>query len=591
MRIVRHSLEKYSLPTEDVAYFLLNREDILAERNMTKEAVMNLLLYAPRKINDDLFRRIHTLLYTALVPHLQQDFPLVWKKTKASKDARVDRNCTGSFLAGCIQKVENEITLAAMEFFKRAGWDINALVFNGLMILSWNDEPVSFELLREAEQFVHETVGVQCRLREKPLNVPGEFRARFDLSLMIVTHPIKVDFDKVNALASAKALATATKSHVDFAKLTAAMSDGNFVYDGADFWQFTTSWNVIPMPCVRSFFDQVVAEAWTTDMKKICSHIQSINRGIMEDGGQVTKARRQQVDFLMQQKAHIDGVYAITKFNSAIKNIMECFQTEVYDGDFYIKDVLISKTVGYNYFGDDGNPPNKTLAKDWQAFVDKVFPIPDEQEIAQIYSGYCLCGDHPEKIFAVLKDRSGGFCAKSKPRNQNGHNASAFPYVKVLLAVFEKLSDKKALDDKLLKDRHRGNSAGEFRPAYAKKTETVYHHYVLIFNDKCQPKFGTHDEALLNRMLVIPCRAKFLSAEKYQDSTHPYKHLADAYIADRFSSWRPYILEWLPEGYRLYEQKGFNSIPASCKEWKDEVTANVHNLEDFVMDNIDLTDE
>ncbi|KAJ3160279.1 hypothetical protein HDU88_008002, partial [Geranomyces variabilis] len=276
-------------------------------------------------------------------------------------------------------------------------------------------------------------------------------------------------------------------------------------------------------------------------------------------------------------------------------------------------------TVGYNYFDDDENSRNDALAKDWHAFVNKVFPIPDEREIAQIYFGYCLRGDHPEKIFAVLKDRSGGFCAKSKVvqaimaalgcnakqgnnahiyeddsrGNQNGHNASAFAYVKVLLAVFEELSDKKALDDKLFKDRHGGNSAGEFRPAYAKTTDTVYHHtkYVLIFNDKCQPKFGTHDEALLERMLVIPCRAKFLSAEKYNDSTHPFKHLADAHIADNFSLWRPYILEWLLEGYRLYEEKGFSCIPASCKEWKDEVAADVHNLEDFVADNIDLLDD
>ncbi|KAJ3144471.1 hypothetical protein HDU86_001803 [Geranomyces michiganensis] len=646
MTIVKHYLEKYLLPTEDVAYFLHNRDNILAERSMTKRAVMNLLLYEPRKIEDDLFRRIHTLLHTARVPRLQQDFPLLWKKIKASRNARVVRNRAGSFLAQCTQTVENKITLSAMEFFERAGWHVSTLVFDGLMLLSWDDEPVPLELLREAERYVLESVGVPCRLLEKPLDVPGEFLARFDLVLSIATHPIRIDFAKVITLSSAKALAAATKSHVDFAKLTGVMSDGNFIYDGADFWQFTTNWRVVPMPCVRSFFDKVVAEAWTTDMKKICGHIQSINRTILEDGGRVTKARRQHLEFLMQQKGHIDGVYAVTKFNSAIKSIMECFQTEVYDGDFvknldtnpfylgcnngyldirtgtlhkYANDVLISKTVGYNYFDDDENSRNDALAKDWDSFVNKVFPIPGEQEIAQIYFGYCLRGDHPEKIFAVLKDRSGGFCAKSKVvqaimtalgcnakqgnnahiyeddsrGNQNGHNASAFAYVKVRLAVFEGLSDKKALDDKLFKDRHGGNSAGEFRHAYAKITETVYHHtkYVLIFNDKCQPKFGTHDEALLERMLVIPCRAEFLSAEKYKDSTHPFKHLADAHIADKFSLWRPYILEWLLEGYRLYEEKGFNCIPASCKEWKDEVAADVHNLEDFVADNIDLLDD
>ncbi|KAJ3145034.1 hypothetical protein HDU86_001162 [Geranomyces michiganensis] len=196
MTIVKHYLEKYLLPTEDVAYFLHNRDDILAERSMTKQAVMNVLLYELRKIDDDLFHRIHTLLYIALVSRLQQDFPLLWKKIKASKDAWVVRNRAGSFLARCTQTVENKITLSAMEFFKRAGWHISTLVFDGLMILSWDDEPVSLELLREAEQYVLDAVGVPCRLLEKPLDVPDEFLARFDLVLSIVTHPIKIDFCK-----------------------------------------------------------------------------------------------------------------------------------------------------------------------------------------------------------------------------------------------------------------------------------------------------------------------------------------------------------------------------------------------------------
>ncbi|KAI9088766.1 hypothetical protein DFS34DRAFT_698493 [Phlyctochytrium arcticum] len=280
----------------------------------------------------------------------------------------------------------------------------------------------------------------------------------------------------------------------------------------------------------------------------------------------------------------------------------------------YTLDVLISKSVGYNYFDSD-HPFSEEIYNQWLDFVEKLFPIPEEREIAQIYAGYTLRGDHPEKIFVVFKDITDGNNGKTKFAqallaglgtygvsgnaehiyqntgfsSQSNHNAALFAYENIRLSVFEELDEKRKLDNKQAKMRHGGNARIGARRPYSKKDEMVnlYTRWILIFNDRCQPQFDTSDNALLNRMLVFLFRAKFLSAEEYKDSDLPYKQLADNNISDKFKIWQPYIMKWMLEGHQKYLEKGFTQIPAECRKWKQDVANAVENLQDWIDENIE----
>ncbi|KND02058.1 uncharacterized protein SPPG_09035 [Spizellomyces punctatus DAOM BR117] len=114
----------------------------------------------------------------------------------------------------------------------------------------------------------------------------------------------------------------------------------------------------------------------------------------------------------------------------------------------------------------------------------------------------------------------------------------------------------------------------------------------MIFNDRCQPKYDTSDTAFVERMLVLPFRSKFLKTEQeVKDSKLEYKYLADPFISDKFHVWQPYILEWLLEGHMKYLQNRFQNIPDSCKDWREEVSAVVDNLEEWLEDNVEEAED
>ncbi|KAJ3019725.1 hypothetical protein HKX48_001830 [Thoreauomyces humboldtii] len=95
----------------------------------------------------------------------------------------------------------------------------------------------------------------------------------------------------------------------------------------------------------------------------------------------------------------------------------------------------------------------------------------------------------------------------------------------------------------------------------------------------------------MDRMLVMIFRSKFLSEKEFDISTNSYKQLADSHISDRFRYWRPYILEWMLRGYKLYEERQFTDIPAACKDWKNGVVNDVNNLEDLLEDIVEPSDD
>lgn len=602
------------------------REQVLAKFGLDKHWVIKYLnTSSPGYAAPKFFEEIHDQIYGTLVLILQKhaSYSKLWTHIKRSRHKDYKDNREGSFVSYIVHTMENLVLEKLMEFLHSKGCRVEVMIFDGCLILRIHS--LTDRLLREAEAAVADQLRLQVRFAEKDMTVSKEF-------MEAVASSSEDNGDENDDAGSEEeeeeedailAEAKRSPSHLSMARALASVSDGAFVFDDAQFWHFDSRWKPAVSEVVRGFMQKYLNPIWKAEIKHL------IGKGKKADA----KVKHRLKQAKNGQK--------MLENNSQIKSIVQTFQSEVHDGGFvsrldtdpmkvgcengyidlkdgllrpYAQDVLITKSVGYNYFTDE-NEKDPTLRAQWLDYVEKVWPIKEERDVAQTYFGYCLRGDHPEKVFAIFKDKTDGYNAKSKTAqaliaalggyakdgldahlyansgssNPNGHNASLFAYASTRLAIFEELDERKSLDTKKAKRDHSGNGKVSGRRPHATQDEIInlFCKWILIFNDRCQPKFDTSDLAFMKRMLVIIFRTKFLSPEEYATSTYEYKQLADPHVGDRFESWRPYILEWLLEGYRMYEKNGFNNVPSSCKEWKQEVSAAVNNIQDWIEENLE----
>ncbi|TPX53691.1 hypothetical protein PhCBS80983_g06230 [Powellomyces hirtus] len=423
-------------------------------------------------------------------------------------------------------------------------------------------------------------------------------------------------------------------SHMSLAVLLKKLFDDTCVFDGCDFWLFLNKWNVVTDTDIRVELKtrvNPIFHKWELELQLEKQHLAGKLKEDKDDALRVLKSK-----ITACEKALI-----LLTDNGQIGSIVNCLKTEVYESKFldkadsdpfivgcnngyihlrdgllhpYTKDIIVTRTVGFDYFADDVQPDD-SIRNAWKHFTEQIFPVPEEREAAQIAAGYCLRGDHPEKVIFVFTDKSNGDNGKSKftqalqaaiggytksgnenhiyeesgYRNQNSHNSSLFTYVKTRLAVFEEIGNTHPLDTKKAKAEHGGNCSKVARAPNAKVDVTIQFctKWILIFNPRCQPKYDTTDVAFVKRLVVFPFRAKFFKTmDDMTKSEELYKFLANPDVADIFPTWRPYILEWMLAGYKRYEEKKFNSLPASCNEWKSDVTKAVINLSDWIEDNL-----
>ncbi|KAI8916686.1 hypothetical protein DFJ77DRAFT_510124 [Powellomyces hirtus] len=615
--------------------YVENRPKVLKEQRLTKKGAIALMLNSGSVPTNEFFAGIHSAIYKRLVPLWQSDNPYyksLWDHIRTIRHNDIKGNKEGSFVSLVMQTFENRALLPMISELHKMGYELDVPIFDGGLVPETN-----FDM----------------KIVEKPMTVSAEFYKKHRLSELLAAKEDVESSDEddtdgeeeeVPLTTEEAAIARASNSmtHVDFAKLTNVICNGVFVFDAKQFWMFDKKWHPTVNQRVRSYIDQTITPIFTSKFDEIVANLESIEKKMTN--AQKTKkceAITDMYEVWAEKKRGMEKFIRMLGTNSQINALVECFQTEVLDEKFlekldtdpfkiganncyidirtgkthsYTKDVLITKSVGYDYFLDDSEKDLK-LKAEWLEFVEQLFPIEEERHIVHIYMGYCLRGDHPEKIFAMFMDKSGGYCGKSKFAeafmkalgtyaikgvnthiyantgfsNQNGHNSAQFATEGRRLAIFEELDEKKDLDNKKAKDVHGGNASGNGRRPHSKVDEHIdfITKWILIFNDLCQPKFDTGDIALVTRILVICFRAKFFpTMEEFNASNHPYKHLMDPHVGEKFPAWAPYIMEWALEGYQHYMKEGFRNIPASCKEWKKDVSAAVDNLVDFIDEHL-----
>ncbi|KAJ3038142.1 hypothetical protein HK097_003262 [Rhizophlyctis rosea] len=615
--ILKHELEKRSIKDETLERFLEHKMSFLQEHKLDKTGFITILMDGKNRPKVEALASMWDKIYHRLVPEMKKEdyWSDLWNHCSKSKNTKIKSNPDGSFFALCMQTLENRILKAQKHCLKETTdmegmpmFAVDSLQFDGMLVRKNPVYKLDERRLTKCTETVNEVLNYNIPLAVKPfVDYEPELQ-----KLNIASKTPKVPETLTDPY---EILLWSKVSHMDVAKMLPVKSDGCIVYDGIDFWAFQNKWNVVAVEHIkRELHDKI--------------NVDVENR--MKDLGK-------------DEREHFEKLLESLKNNKFVNDTIGIFKTLVFDATFekrldtdylflgcnngYIdlktgklyphrKDVLISKSVGFDYF-DKSNKFDTKLDTEWHENVKRTFPVKDERNIVKTYMGYCLRGDHPEKIFAICKDKQDGNNVKSKfvqacagaigtyakdgqpnhiykskgPRSQSGHNSHIFAYEKSRLAVFEEL-DNEELDVKLQKLKTSGNGKISGRRSGAKMDETVeaYCKDIWIFNDKCQPVYDTSDSAFLGRMLCLPFRSKFYKTQDELDvSEIEHKFLASGNMDDKMLQWRPYILKWMIDGHMLYMKNRFTQIPNECKKWLEETNKDVDNIGDWVQDNLEKT--
>ncbi|KAJ3047726.1 hypothetical protein HK097_011256, partial [Rhizophlyctis rosea] len=569
--ILKGVFEEYEIENEIL-------DDILAEKKSYEKKVwFKAILDGERPSDKDLWL-LWDDIYNRLVPKLKgaHYFSDLWKHCKASKN----------------KTKECRVLLAEKKAMEDEGFLVDSLQFDGFLVR------------KQPEVEVTETVLTQCAEKTKEL-------AKYFVFLA-------ADIASINPQDEDTRLMMGGNTHLEVAKMLHIKVKGFIVFDGKDFWAFTEQWKPVAVVHIK---------------RELLIHVNS------------DVEKKLELDLNADDIKHLESLLDNLQTDRFVESTIKMLQTVVYDDTFlkrldsdpmllgaqngYIdirtgklkphsKDVLISKTIGYDYFTDE-KPFIQEVYDEWKDAVKKFFPKRDERRWVQTFMGYCLRGDHPEKVFAIFKDKQGGYNGNTKflqacmkamgtyankgqpntilkstgPRNQSGHNAHIFANEGFHLAAYEELPDEE-LDTKRMKDYDGGNSTESGRRVNGNFDEVVKCNCktILEFNDKCQPKFDTSDTAWLERAKLFIFRSKFLQTQaEYDACTHEYKFLQDRNIDEKIKKWLPYILFWMMHGHVLYLQDGFTKIPQSCKDWMDGTARDVDNLQSWVEDNLEKSED
>tara|TARA_B100001094_G_C18179584_1_gene800060 strand:+ start:547 stop:2904 length:2358 start_codon:yes stop_codon:yes gene_type:complete len=279
----------------------------------------------------------------------------------------------------------------------------------------------------------------------------------------------------------------------------------------------------------------------------------------------------------------------------------------------------ISKSIGYDFFTScsDYSPE---INKEFENFVEQIYPNEDERVFAQRWFGYCLLGQAPEKFLVFLTDRRQGYNGKSKlvqlirktmgsdyamvakkevlykserTDSKNSHDSSMLNFKGMRVAFVEELDPTKVMDDSWVKDNVGGSSVVQARGLFEKRAQNFEFitKLVICVNKGNMPKFDMTDPVIQSRFLTIPHRSKFATKQeletKFKEQEHTFE--ANPIIHEKFESWRPYCLLWQLKGLSNYFQNRIGIIPKGCQEFLDHIVNENDVIKMSVLKNIHFT--
>lgn len=271
----------------------------------------------------------------------------------------------------------------------------------------------------------------------------------------------------------------------------------------------------------------------------------------------------------------------------------------------------ISTTAGWSY--------DKLAAVEHrqavEEFCQQVLPIAAERAVVLAYFASMLSGKRRIRKFLAFTDERKGANGKStffkllqhffgayvvssakffgKPkfeqsREQHGGGTENFKGKRLVVA--EELKSDSTLDTGMLKRYTGGTDVSVEDRSFGKGGYYKFiwqAGFLLIFNEGDCPQFDAGDGAFMERMVVAPFRAKFVSGHIPEDH-EPWTFPKDMFVDDKFKQWRSAFADMLVEAYDgtvLDDDR----IPVEMTKWKDGICTDSNVAAQWILRRIEIT--
>ena len=304
------------------------------------------------------------------------------------------------------------------------------------------------------------------------------------------------------------------------------------------------------------------------------------------------------------------------EFENKIDENLDLFATQqgVYDiklGEFRrtLPTDYAMTNCGWKYSKTD----SEKYMNDVQNFFKKLFPIEEERNVVLTFISSLLHGHRLDKKFLIMTDKRDGnngkstllnflrvffgdylkgstkfICKGAFDKDKDSHDGGLEPLKGKRVMLADELKKNMKLDEGLIKNLAGGKYVVEGR-RFGKVDQfkfTWQAGIIMVFNEGDCPKFDSTDIAFMERMLVCPMRSKFMMCRSDDFSTHTY--MMDPKIDSNFEKWRSSLLDFLV-GYCKLDGLCDMKIPASMKEWKEEIISGNNELGEWIMEVVEIT--
>jgi hypothetical protein len=243
----------------------------------------------------------------------------------------------------------------------------------------------------------------------------------------------------------------------------------------------------------------------------------------------------------------LDSRYDLLPFNNGVLELSTGVFRPLRWDDYF------TRTVGYAFTPRDAvDDADKVFIS---RFYEQVMPVPEEREMFLRYIAAALGGALTMKAFLVLTDERGGNNGKSRVMNllkvtfgrlcaptqsgflyastteagANSHAANDLSYMGKRLALFDETDATRKLDIGKIKRLSGGAPTMGARNAKADHvTEFRWTAFMVIACNQFQfPQINATDEALMERVMPVPMRAKFSDKAVEAGEPHSYPVVLD----------------------------------------------------------------
>jgi phage/plasmid-associated DNA primase len=248
-----------------------------------------------------------------------------------------------------------------------------------------------------------------------------------------------------------------------------------------------------------------------------------------------------------------------------------------------------------------------------EAFLSQVLPVEEERDAVLAYFAGLLSGRRLVRKFMVFTDRRAGANGKSTlaqlmcsffgayaktstkfvcrgafERDRDSHGAGTEPYRGKRLVVAEELKHTMTLDVAMIKKLTGGASARveDRRIGVGEWFKFTWQAgFLLIFNEGDCPAFDAGDAAFLERMIVAPMRAKFVSSVPDEaEAAHTFA--LDPNISAKFADWMPAMMDVLLERFAAGVAP---VVPPSMRTWRSDISSDNNPVATWVDNVIEVT--